>query len=725
MYPSPTQQIRQDAPEGDRVLLASPAPGGRAHARGERPDAEESGRLGSRSQSLRERASLVIPPGTEVRGFLVESELGAGGFGTVYRARRGERLYALKFIHRKAAGGWAQREVESLLRVSHRNVVGFEGCGFWPDDTREYLVVFMDYVDGRRLDVWAQEKNPDARQVAWIVLGVARALVEIHGVTVFHRDLKEANIIVRASDGEAVLVDFGVAGGTEPGRATRDVLPPCTLEYRAPEAWRFLRERARRSGSRYQPGPADDLYALGVVLYWLLTGRWPCVGATEVEQAEVTLHHVPEPPHVTNPRVPEVLSAICMKLLEKQPENRYPDAAALSAAVEAARAGADDAWSVPLCDPHAPDNVTTVGSLAREDDVEPVDHWLRGARHSHERPRRGKRSPAPAGAEEERPPLSALEAVPAPAPPAPEPSPAEPSQVEPLGAPAPEAAPQATSSASGAVHPIHGRAVNVPLRVTGGLVFAVVVSLGVAWPAMFHPRTAASPPASARVTEEAQAGSFMPNAEATWELGWKVAPPWKPPEASRRDFVTEEVVLVAPSTWSEKGDASMKNPQQKQQKGLGPVGKAITAACLTMAACTGPQVRPEPQAEECPPGAVENMEKLGIKVGTKGQAKFPPRGEPRPVTVKEGWSSSLYLYGGWKNLPRDTILAGKLIFGERVYGRFTEARLPEGKGGGTVRVCMELLDTGGDRGLELEPGSTEGNLKVFSAAQVRAVDRFE
>ncbi|MBN1208543.1 MAG: serine/threonine protein kinase, partial [Myxococcaceae bacterium] len=62
--------------------------------------------------------SLEIPPGTDVRGFLIEGKLGAGGFGTVYRARRGERLYALKFIRIKDAGGWAKREVESLLRVA-------------------------------------------------------------------------------------------------------------------------------------------------------------------------------------------------------------------------------------------------------------------------------------------------------------------------------------------------------------------------------------------------------------------------------------------------------------------------------------------------------------------------------------------------------------------------------------------------------------------------------
>jgi eukaryotic-like serine/threonine-protein kinase len=71
----------------------------------------------------------------------------------------------------------------------------------------------------------------------------------------------------------------------------------------------------------------------------------------------------------------------------------------------------------------------------------------------------------------------------------------------------------------------------------------------------------------------------------------------------------------------------------------------------------------------------------------------------------------------------DTILIGKLFFGDRVYGRFTEARLPDG--GGTIRVCLELRDQSGKRGLEPEPGSTESNMKVFDTGLVRAVDRFE
>jgi eukaryotic-like serine/threonine-protein kinase len=679
---------------------------------------------------MNERAPLIIPPGTEVRGFLTEQPLGAGGFGTVYRARRGEKLYALKFIRCREAGGWAKREVENLLRVTHRNVVAFEGCGFWPDDTKEYLVVFMDYVDGQRLDVWAQEENPDAEQVAHQVLGLAQALAAIHRAHVIHRDLKEANIIIRAADGEAVLVDFGVAGGRHSIPATREVLPPCTPEYRAPEAWRFLRSKSRKPGERYEPGPGDDLYALGVVFYWLLTGCWPCVGATVAEQAEATLYQVPEPPHDINPRVPQALGTICMKLLEKLPENRYADALTLQAAVEEALARVESAWRVPLCDPHAPDNTTTQGVVAQEEDIEAVDHWLRMARHAHERPRRGKRPLAPAVLEAARllPPV--MEAAPVLAnSPAPEPAAAAPAQVEPPGVPASTVLPRDNAVANGAAHPLRRSALNAPLRVGVGV---GLVGLGVAWLGLMQPRPAMSPPGAALLMEGARVGSVPSISEVTWAMGEpdrKVAPPGKPPEALRREFFIAEAepALLPASMLGEKGEASVKQPQQRQQKGLGSVGKMVSTGllCSTLA-CTGPQVRPEPPAEECPPGAVETMAELGIRISVRSRNPvFLPGPPAKVISVREGWTSVEVSGRGFKKLPVNAIFKGRLLFGgERVYGRLTEAQDPEDSTR-RWRVCMELLGVDRKRGLEMEPGSTADTAKVFNSLNVEAVDRFE
>ncbi|WP_224365424.1 serine/threonine-protein kinase [Hyalangium versicolor] len=653
-------------------------------------------------------ARLEIPSGTDVRGFLIEGQLGAGGFGTVYRARRGERLYALKFIRIKDAGGWAKREVESLLRVSHRSVVGFEGCGFWPEETREYLVVIMDYVEGRQLDVWAKEENPAAREVAQKVLGVGQALETIHRENVIHRDLKEANIIVRASTGEVVVVDFGVAGGPHTARVTRDVVPPCTFEYRSPEAWRFLRENVGRQDVHYQPGPADDLYALGVILYWLLTGRYPCVGVTEAEQAEVTIHQVPEPPRAVNPRVPEAISVICMKLLEKQPEDRYPDAATLCSTVEPALAAADAAWNVPLCDAHAPDNLTTEGKRAREDGDDGVAHWLREARHAHERPRRGKR-PTPA-APERKPPLApGVDAAPAlPAPPAP----AQPA----------DAAPPAEG-----VQP--SRSVAQPVRSWVVLGLGLVAALEMAV-ARLHARPEPPLPATDKVMEGSSAGFFavIPEMtlETTWKVGGKVASPWKPPEAARQNFFAAERATLpwAPSEVREQGETSVNSPQEKQKKVLGAMGKAISTgiACFGMA-CTGPQVRPEPPAEPCPAGALKAMAELDISIGDDYPAVLVSGQLREIIPLREGWNS-VRLIGQFKELSTGTILKGRLMFGsERVYGRFTEAQ--DRKTARTWPICMELLNHDNARGLPMKPGSTAEAAKVFNSVGVKAVDHFQ
>jgi serine/threonine-protein kinase len=214
--------------------------------------------------------------------------------------------------------------------------------------------------------------------------------------------------------------------------------------------------------------------------------------------------------------------------------------------------------------------------------------------------------------------------------------------------------------------------------------------------------------------------------ETTWTVDWKVAPPWKPPEADLHHIfaVEREAVRWIPSTLREQGETSVNNPQQKQQKVLGSVGKAIatSAACVGVA-CTGPQVRPEPPVEPCPSGAVEAMAELGIDIGGDIEALFLSGPLREIIPVREGWTR-VELGGRWKGLPAGTILKGRLLFGsERVYGRFTEAQNAEGTR--TWPVCMELLNTSEKRGLELEPGSTVEVAKVFNSVVVKAVDRFK
>ncbi|WP_346729691.1 serine/threonine-protein kinase [Corallococcus exiguus] len=354
----------------------------------------------------------VLSPGVQVLGYTVERQLGQGGFGTVYLARCEGQRCALKLLHLPRVGERADREVSILTRLRHPNVVGILGHGYLPVVQPQFVVIAMEYVDGPRLDEWADAHNPTARQAAHVLLGVARGLAATHAGAVVHRDVKEANIMVRASDGVAKLVDFGIGDYAGARDLTADILPPGTVDYRAPEAWRFLRAHREAPDARYTAGPADDLWALGLVSYRLLTARFPFDGPDAAGVTEAILSSAPTPPHEENARVPRSLGDVCLRLLGKTPEARTPSAQVFCESLEQALRGADATWDVPLCDAYAEDSATTEGQ-----DLDSLDQWVNEPRH---RPRRGKRLPpgdapamgAAAMAKEVPPPASTVRAAP-------------------------------------------------------------------------------------------------------------------------------------------------------------------------------------------------------------------------------------------------------------------------------------------------------------------------
>ncbi len=336
-------------------------------------------------------AASLPPLGTTVGGFLLESFVGEGGFGTVYLARRGGQVFAVKFTSLLLAAEWGRRELGVMLRLEEVGGVGLKGHGFWPDEAPRFQFIVMEYVPGWELDVWALHRNPTALDVVDVLLELTREVAVVHEAGVVHRDIKGSNVLVREEDGLAVLVDFGVATYAGAPRVTGPEVPGCR-EYLSPEVVGFNRERA--PGEDYLPRAQDDLWALGVVTYKLLTATYPFRGHNALEVEKAILEQAPEPPHMRNPRVPRALGEVCLRLLEKAPEARYPDADAVAEALEEVRRGADEAWTVPLCEAWGPDAATTgrTGALSPE---EQRARLRRLVEYEQRHPRRGQPRPVP------------------------------------------------------------------------------------------------------------------------------------------------------------------------------------------------------------------------------------------------------------------------------------------------------------------------------------------
>ena len=264
--------------------------------------------------------------GEELRvpGYEVLGELGRGGMGVVYKARQKSlnRVVALKMI---LAGEYAaaeqiarfRAEAEAVARMQHPHIVQVYEVG--EHAGRSFFS--LEFCSGGSLAERFQGQPQTARTAATLVRTLAGAVQHAHEHGIIHRDLKPANVLLAEHDTLKVS-DFGLAKQLDASVAqSQSGSIVGTPSYMAPE---------QTAGRSKQIGPATDVYALGAILYEVLTGRPPFRAATPLETLEQVRSQEPVAVRQLQPSVPKDLETICRKCLQKEPAKRYASAAALA-----------------------------------------------------------------------------------------------------------------------------------------------------------------------------------------------------------------------------------------------------------------------------------------------------------------------------------------------------------------------------------------------------------
>jgi WD40 repeat protein len=289
-------------------------------------------------------------------GYEILEKRGRGGIGVVYKARdlRLKRTVALKMLLTGVAASDEERarlraEAEAVARLQHPHIVQIHEIG--EQDGCPYLV--LEFVEGRSLAECLDGTPQPPPAAARLLETLARAMHYAHQHGVVHRDLKPANILLEGARGQEPgdsqtgtraasslspvacplapkISDFGLAKRIDEASQTQTGQVLGTPSYMAPEQAR---------GQNKSIGPAADVYALGAILYQLLTGRPPFHGVTSVDTIMQVLHEEPVPPRRLQPRVPTDLETICLKCLAKEPRQRYDSALELAEDLRRFQAG--------------------------------------------------------------------------------------------------------------------------------------------------------------------------------------------------------------------------------------------------------------------------------------------------------------------------------------------------------------------------------------------------
>src|SRR5690606_20258646 len=266
----------------------------------------------------------VARMGVPLNGYRTTGLLRSSGYSSVYEAVR------------EADGGAVVAKVYELEsddvepRVEHEfaliealdvdgvvKALGLQRVG-------DQLVLLLERIRGVDLAEYTQRRPLELERFFAIAIQIADVLGRVHARRIIHRDIKPTNILIEPDTGRVYLADFGISVLLEGER--RRIYDPAVLEGTLPY---ISPEQTGRTGRAVDF--RSDLYSLGVTFYELLTGRRPFEFAAPLELIHAHLARTPEPPHARRPGLPDGLSRLVMKLLEKAPEHRYQTAAGLAA----------------------------------------------------------------------------------------------------------------------------------------------------------------------------------------------------------------------------------------------------------------------------------------------------------------------------------------------------------------------------------------------------------
>jgi len=270
--------------------------------------------------------------GKTISHYKILEKLGEGGMGVVYKAEdtKLERTVALKFLSPNALGTDEERirfvrEAKAAAALAHPNI-----CTIYEiDEAENQAFIAFEYIDGQSLDERIESGPLNADEALDVAIQISEGLRRAHRRGIVHRDIKSANIMID-EDGQAKILDFGLAKLTGKTRLTKTATIMGTVSYMSPE----------QAHGEAAIDHHTDIWSLGVLMYEMLAGRLPFDAPSDAGLIHKIIYEQPEPLSGVRGDVPAALEQAIKKALQKDPQDRYADMAALVSDLKSIRSGA-------------------------------------------------------------------------------------------------------------------------------------------------------------------------------------------------------------------------------------------------------------------------------------------------------------------------------------------------------------------------------------------------